>query len=374
LRAAAWTGRALSWKALKRREDFMNGFFAGVDRRALLRAIAALPLLPAAAPEGARAEQGDADALPSWSEGLAKAAIVALVRDATDPKSPAFVPREARIAAFDQDGTSWVEHPVYSQLIYCFDRIPDLVEANPKLRDEEPFRTVLSGDRAAMSALGAADLEKIAVATLTGMDVEVFRAEVEAWLDKARDPRWKRPFTDLVYLPMLEVMRYLRANGFKIYFVTGGGQDFVRAYSERTYGVPPEQVVGSALGVSFGFDDSGKRVLIKQPKLLLNDDKAGKPEGIHLMIGRRPVIAFGNSTGDREMLEYVTAGSGPRLGLLVLHDDPVREYAYGPARGLPDTKVGTFPPELDEEAKRRGWQVISMKNDWKKIFAFEERP
>lgn len=216
------------------------------------------------------------------------------------------------------------------------------------------------------------DLEKILAATLTGMSVDEFQAEVKKWLETARDPRWKRPYTELTYQPMQEVMQYLRANGYKTYIVTGGGQDFVRVYSERVYGIPPEQVVGTAGGTKYGYNKDGKPFLTKEPKLLLNDKNAGKPEGIHLMIGRRPQAAFGNSTGDRQMLEYTGAGSGARLMMLVLHDDAKREYAYGPAEGLPDTKVGTFSQALLDEAKKRGWVVISMKNDFKKIFAWEQ--
>jgi phosphoserine phosphatase len=215
------------------------------------------------------------------------------------------------------------------------------------------------------------DLFKILAATLTGMSVEVFEAEAKKWLDSAKDPRWKRPYTELAYQPMREVLEYLRANDYKTYIVTGGGQDFVRTYSERTYGIPPEQVVGTAGGTKYGYGEDGKPRLTKEPKLLLNDNDAGKPEGIHLMIGRRPHVAFGNSTGDREMLEYTGAGAGARLMMLVMHDDAKREYAYGPAQGLPDTKVGTFTQALYDEAKKKGWTVISMKNDWKKVFAFE---
>lgn len=312
------------------------------------------------------------DALPSWNDGPAKSAILDFVRAATTPGSPSFVPVAERIAAFDQDGTLWVEHPVYAQLVFCLDRVPALVKARPDLAKVEPFRTVMSGDRAAMARLSTKDLEKIAAATLTGMSVETFRAEVTKWLAEARDGRWKRRFTELTYLPMQEVLRYLRANGFKTYIVTGGGQDFVRAYSEDVYGIPPEQVVGTALGTKYGHAKDGKPFLTKEPKLLLVDDKAGKPEGIHLVIGRRPVAAVGNSTGDREMLEYTKAGSGPRLAMLVLHDDARREYAYGPAEGLPDTKVGTFPQELLDQARKQGFVVISMKNDWKRIFTFEK--
>ena len=198
-----------------------------------------------------------------------------------------------------------------------------------------------------------------------------FDTEVKKWLSAAKDPRWKRPYTELTYQPMQEVLSYFRANGYRTYIVTGGGQDFVRVYSEKVYGIPPEQVVGTAGGVSYGYDKNGRPFLTKDPKLLLNDNNAGKPEGIHLMIGRRPYAAFGNSTGDRQMLEYTGAGGGARLTMLILHDDARREYAYGPAQGLPDTKVGTFTQGLYDEAKKDGWNVISMKNDWKRIFAFE---
>ncbi len=187
---------------------------------------------------------------------------------------------------------------------------------------------------------------------------------------EAKDLRWKRPYTELTYLLMLEVMKYLRANGFKTYIVTGG-QDFVRVFSEATYGIPPEQVVGSAGGTMFGYGKNGKPMLTKTPKLLLNDDKGGKPEGIHLMIGRRPVMAVGNSDGDRQMLEYTTAGDGAWLGMIVMHDDATREYAYGPAHSLPATKVGAFTQALYDEATKQGWTVISMKNDWKQVFSSE---
>jgi len=195
---------------------------------------------------------------------------------------------------------------------------------------------------------------------------------VKSWLTTAVDPRWKRPYTQLAYLPMQELLKYLRDNGYRTYIVTGGGQDFVRVYAEQTYGIPSEQVVGSAGSSSYGYDRNGKPMLTKEPKLLLNDDNAGKPEGIWLMIGRRPHAAFGNSSGDRPMLEYTRAADGARLAMLVLHDDAHREYAYGPAQGLPDTKVGHFPQELYDRAKKSGWIVISMKDDWKRIFSFEQ--
>jgi phosphoserine phosphatase len=312
------------------------------------------------------------DPLPSWNDGAAKQAIVNFVQTTTESGSTNFVPPEERIATFDQDGTLWVEHPVYSQLMYCFYRVGALVKEKPELKNVEPFKTVISGDREAIAKLSMKDLEKIAVATLTGMDTEQFQTEAKKWIAEAKDPRWHRPYIELTYLPMQEVLKYLRANGYKTYIVTGGGQDFVRVYSQQVYGVPPEQIVGSALAAKYGYDKDGKPILTKEPKLVLNDNDAGKPEGIHLMIGRRPHAAFGNSTGDQQMLEYTKAGDGARLSMLVLHDDATREYAYGPATGLPDTKVGTFTQALYDKAQKDGWTVISMKNDWKQIFSFEK--
>jgi phosphoglycolate phosphatase-like HAD superfamily hydrolase len=311
------------------------------------------------------------DPLPSWNDGAAKKAIVEFVQATTDRASAKFVAPEARVATFDQDGTLWVEHPMYSQVLYCLDRVPAVVKAKPELAQVEPFKTVLTGNREAIAKLSKGDLEKILVATLTGMSVEDFKTEAKKWLDTTKDPRWKRPYTDLTYLPMQEVMKYLRANGYKTYIVTGGGQDFVRVYAEEVYGVSPEQVVGSAGGTKYGYDKNGKPFLTKLPKLLLLDDGPGKAEGIYLMIGRRPYAAFGNSTGDRQMLEYTGAGDGARLMMLVFHDDATREYAYGPAQGLAPSKVGTFTQALWDEAKKKGWTVISMKNDWKRIFTFE---
>jgi phosphoserine phosphatase len=311
------------------------------------------------------------DPLPSWNDGAAKKAIVDFVQATTTPASPKFVPQPERIATFDQDGTLWVEQPMYSQVMYCLERVPALVKAKPELATVEPFKTVLTGDREKIAKLPLKDLEKVLAATLTGMSVEEFNAEVNKWLATAKDPRWKRPYTELTYLPMQEVVKYLRDNGFKTYIVTGGGQDFVRVYSEKTYGIPPEQVVGTAAGTKYGYDKSGRPFLTKEPRLLLNDNDVGKPEGIHLMIGRRPLAAFGNSAGDQQMLEYTAAGDRARLMMLVLHDDATREYAYGPAQGMRDTKVGAFPQKLFDAASRNGWTVISMKNDWKKIFAFD---
>jgi phosphoglycolate phosphatase-like HAD superfamily hydrolase len=335
------------------------------------REFAALLLGAAASVSVAGPASAQSDPLPSWNDGPAKDAIVKFVHATTDAASPNFVPLAERIATFDQDGTLWVEQPVYTQVVYCFDRVPAVAKAKPELADQEPIKTVLSGDRAAIAKLSIDDLIKIAAVTLTGMDVDAFRDQVTAWIAAARDSRWKRAFTDLTYLPQIELLNYLRGNGFKTYIVTGGGQDFVRAYAERVYGIPPEQVVGSAGGLGYQYGADGRPVLIKEPKLLLNDNNAGKPESIHLMIGRRPYFAIGNSTGDRQMCEYTKAGEGARLAMLVLHDDGAREYAYGPAQGLPDSKVGTFTQELYDEAAKDGWIVVSMKSDWKRTFAFE---
>jgi phosphoglycolate phosphatase-like HAD superfamily hydrolase len=346
---------------------------SGVNRRVLLSTLALLPaisgpLLPVDAPAQTATT---ARLLPSWNDGPAKQAIFDFVRATTDQSTPSYVLPKDRIAVFDQDGTLWVEHPMYTQVVYCLERVPAVVAKKPELRNVEPFKTVLSGNREAMAKLSMRDLEKILAATLTGMSVEEFNDEARKWLETARHPRWNRPYTELVYQPMLEVLRYLRDNAYKTYIVTGGGQDFVRVYAEKVYGIPPERVVGTAGGTKFGYAKDGKPFLTKEAKLLLNDNNAGKPEGIHLMVGRRPYVAFGNSTGDRQMLEWTGAGSGARLKMLLLHDDAAREYAYGPAQGLPDSKVGTFTPALYDEAKKKDWTVISMKNDWRRVFPFE---
>jgi phosphoglycolate phosphatase-like HAD superfamily hydrolase len=314
------------------------------------------------------------DPLPSWNEGPAKKAILEFVRTTTDQGSATFVPPSERIATFDQDGTLWVSHPLYTQVVFCLAQVPALVAKKPELKNVEPYKTVLGGNLEGIARLPKEQLETLLAATLSGMSVEAFQHEVQAWLEKARHPRWKRPYTELVYQPMLEVMQLLRTRGFKTYIVTGGGQDFVRVYADRVYGVPPEQVVGTAGVTRFNESADGGVVLIKEPKLLLHDDAAGKPEGIHLMIGRRPLAAFGNSSGDRQMLEYTQSGGGARLMMLVLHDDAEREFAYGPAAGLPDTKVGTFPQSLYDEATKKGWIIIRMKRDWKRIFPFEQTP
>jgi phosphoglycolate phosphatase-like HAD superfamily hydrolase len=341
-------------------------FTSSSSRRAAALLLALCTLLLLTAPAGAQT-----DPLPSWNDGPAKKAIVEFVQSTTDKASPKFVPPEERIATFDQDGTLWVEQPMYTQVLYCLDQVPAVVAKKPELKNVEPFKTVLSGNREAIAKLPTKDLEVILMATLSGMSVEEFKVEAQKWLAAAKHRRWDRPYTELTYEPMQEVLQYLRANGYRTYIVTGGGQDFVRLYSEKVYGIPPEQVVGTAGGTKYGYDKSGRPFLTKEPRLLLNDNNAGKPEGIHLMIGRRPYAAFGNSTGDRQMLEYTGAGDGARLMMLVLHDDATREYAYGPATGLPASKVGTFTQALYDEAQKKGWTVISVKKDWKRIFGFE---
>ncbi len=308
--------------------------------------------------------------LASWNDGPAKQAILDFVRVCTDPSGKAFVPPEDRIATFDQDGTLWVEHPLYSQAFFALYRVHVLAPQHPEWKTVEPFKSVLSGGTEALGKFTERDWFQIIGATHSGMSTDEFPPLVEQWLEAAKDPRFKRPFTDLVYLPMREAMEYLRANGFKTYIVTGGGQDFVRVYSQRVYGIPPEQVVGSVGETSYRMQD-GRPILMRLPKVFFIDDGNGKAIGIEHAIGKRPYAAFGNSDGDREMLEWTGAGAGARLKMLVHHDDGQREYAYGPGGGLPDTKVGTFSEALMAEAKTNGWTVISMKADWKRIFAFE---
>ncbi len=314
------------------------------------------------------------DPLPSWNPGAAKDSILTFVSQTTDRSSPEYVPAERRIATFDQDGTLWVEQPMYTQVIYILERVPELVQARPELAEQEPYATVLAGlagNKQDLESLTLDQLEVLAAATLSGMSLDSFQTEVKSWLATAIHPRWNRPYTELTYQPMRELLKLLRSKGYRTYIATGGGQDFVRVYAQDIYGIPPEQVIGTTGSTRYGYSSTGQPFLTKEPKVLLNNNNAGKPEGIHLMIGRRPNAAFGNSTGDRQMLEYIKAGAGDNLSMLLLHDDAKREYAYGPAQGLPDTKIGTFTEELYDEAKQQGWIVISMKNDWKQIFSFE---
>jgi len=323
------------------------------------------------------AAQDQGNPLPSWNDGPAKAAVLRFVRDTTDKSSPKYVEPADRVATFDQDGTLWTEHPVYGQAQFALARVGEMAPSHPEWKQKEPFKTVLSRDYAAMSKFTEADWLQIVAVTHTGMTNEVFEGLVKDWLATAKAPRFDRPYTDLVFQPMLEVMQYLRANDFRTYIVTGGGQEFVRVYSEKVYGVPPEQVVGSSI-VTMYVNTNGKPVLMREPKVFFIDDGPGKAVGINMFIGKRPYAAFGNSgsadlkSGDAQMLEWTQAGEGARLMMLVLHDDAKREYAYGPAVGLPNTSVGTFSEALLTEATKNAWIVISMKNDWKRIFSFDQ--
>jgi phosphoglycolate phosphatase-like HAD superfamily hydrolase len=312
-----------------------------------------------------------ADPLPSWNDGPAKRGILAFVTAATADSSPQRIAPEDRIATFDQDGTLWVEHPFYAQAMFALDQVRALALQHPEWKKTEPFATVLGGDAKALAGLSESDWHKIVGVTHAGMDTETFTATVKDWLTRARHPRFDRPYTELAYQPMLELLTYLQSSGFKTYIVTGGGQEFVRAYSQSLYGVPPEQVIGSSMTVAYE-RRAGKPALMREPKVFFVDDHAGKPIGINLFIGKRPVAAFGNSDGDAEMLEWTQAGGGLRLELVVHHDDPAREYAYGPAGGMPDTKVGTFSTALLDQAKQNGWLVISVKRDWNHVFKFDE--
>jgi phosphoserine phosphatase len=304
------------------------------------------------------------DPLPAWNDGAPKQAIIRFVQDTTTPGSPKFVEPAERIAAFDQDGTTWVEQPQYAQIQFAFHQLSLMAGKDPSLAQLEPFKTVLSGDVAAIAKLGVPELLKVATLTHSGMTVEAFENAVQAWITTARHPRYQRLYTDLVYQPMLELMRYLRDNGYKTLIVTGGGQDFVRAYAERVYGISRDLIVGSAAGTTFSYDTNGRAILTKDPKLLWINDKSAKPVEIHQAIGRRPTMAFGNSDGDQHMLEYAQGGAGPRFMMLVHHDDAAREYAT-------DSSMSAFSDALMTLAHSRGWYVISMKNDWKRIFHWQ---
>lgn len=311
------------------------------------------------------------DPLASWNDGPAKQSILTLVQSATDSSSPSYVAPENRIATFDNDGTLWVSHPLYAQAMFLIDRVRELAARHPQWRKKKPFSTMIAGDLEALATLREADWETLTAAAHKGITTDEFAELATQWLATAEHPRYHRRYTELAYQPMLELLAYLRANGFKTFIVTGGGQDFVRAFSSTVYGIPPEQVIGSSMRVEYEVSDEGP-ALVRQRRPFLHDDKEGKPVGIHLLIGKRPWLAVGNSHGDEQMLEWTTALGGTRMGMLVLHDDDAREYAYGPAAALPDTKVGTFPQELLDRANAEGWVVISMKHDWKRLFAFED--
>jgi phosphoserine phosphatase len=305
-----------------------------------------------------------ADPLASWNEGAPKQAILKFVGEATLEGGPGFVPVSERIAVFDNDGTLWAEHPMYVQLAFALDRVKALAPAHPEWKRQAPFSAVLAGDLKALAASGEKGVLELVTATHAGMTTDQFAKIVATWLDSAQHPRFHRPYTEIVYQPMLELLRYLREKGFKTYIVSGGGTAFMRAFSEKVYGVPPEQVIGSSIATQYEMRD-GKPVILRLPKIDFFDDKAGKPLAIEKFIGRRPRLAFGNSDGDQQMLDWTAAGRGPRLMGLVHHTDGAREYAYDRA-----SEFGRLDKALDE-GLAKGWIVVDMKKDWKRIFAFE---
>ena len=302
------------------------------------------------------------DSLPSWNDTAPKKAIIAFVEKVTKEGSSDFVPPNERIATFDNDGTLWCEQPMYFQLFFALDRVKALAPQHPEWKTKEPFASLLKGDVKGALSGGEHAILEIIVATHAGMTTAEFEKIVADWIATAKHPKFKRPYTECIYQPMVELLAYLRANGFKTFIVSGGGIEFMRPWTEKVYGIPPEQVVGSSIKTKYEMRD-GKPVLMRLPEMNFIDDKAGKPVGINSHIGRRPIAAFGNSDGDQQMLEWTQAGSGARLMMLVHHDDAAREFAYGA-----ESKIGTFSDALMAEAKKNAWTVISMKDDWKAIF------
>ncbi|MFA9476430.1 MAG: HAD family hydrolase [Filomicrobium sp.] len=306
-----------------------------------------------------------ADPLPSWNDGATKERIVNFVEAVTDPTGKDFVPPAERIAVFDNDGYLWAEKPAYFQLLFAIDRVKALAPQHPEWKTTQPFKAALEGDMEALAASGQQGLVELVMASHAGITPEEFQDIVSDWLATAKHPRFKKPYTDLVYQPMLELLSYLRQNGFKTFIVSGGGIEFVRAWSQRVYGIPPEQVVGSSIKTKYELRD-GKPALLRLPEFNFINDKAGKPVGINQHIGRRPIAAFGNSDGDLQMLEWTTAGEGPRFGMIVHHTDAEREYAYDR-----QSHIGRLDKALDMAADQ-DWVVVNMKNDWNRVFPFEE--
>jgi hypothetical protein len=331
-----------------------------IGRRVILSLLVALPVLLALP---AMAQTGSADPLPSWNDTATKKAIVTFVERVTKAGSPDLVPPAERIATFDNDGTLWAEQPIYFQLAFALDRIKALAPMHPEWKDKEPFASLLKGDLKGALAGGEAAIFEIVTVTHSGMTTVEFEQIVQEWISTARHPVTKRLYSEMVYQPMLELLTYMRANGFKTFIVSGGGIDFMRTFAERVYGVPPEQTIGSSGKLNFELRD-GKPVLMKMPELNFNDDKAGKPVGIQTHIGRRPIAAFGNSDGDLQMLEWARGGAGVRFALLVHHTDAEREWAYDRT-----SSIGRLDKALDA-AQAEGWSVVDMKNDWKQIFPF----
>lgn len=336
----------------------MRACLAVFAPRVLLLALIAF----AAGPASLRAEGPLSDLLPSWNDGKSKTAIVDFVDRVTQEGGPDFVAPAERIAVFDNDGTLWAEQPVYFQLAFALDRIAALASEHPEWKQKQPFKSVLEGDIKGVAASGEHGLLEIMAATHAGLTTEKFGDIVDGWLESAEHPRLKRPYTSLAYQPMLELLSYLRARGFKTFIVSGGGVEFMRRFAERVYGIPPEQVVGSSGVVKFDIGPDGIARLTKEPKIEFVDDGPGKPVGINRYIGRRPILAFGNSDGDLQMLQYTAAGHGARFMGVVHHTDADREWAYDRA-----SHVGKLDKALDE-ATAKGWTVVDMKSDWKTVF------
>jgi len=313
----------------------------------------------------ARLALAPADPLPSWNSGPVKASIMDFVRRVTMAGGAEFVPPTARIAIFDNDGTLWSEQPIYFQFAFALDRVRALAPKHPEWKTRQPFKAVLDGDLKTLAASGEKGLVELLIATHTGMTTDEFAQTVVEWLATARHPRFQRPYTDLVYQPMLELLAYLRGNGFKTYIVSGGTVEFMRVWTERSYGIPPEQVVGTTFVTQFQTRKDGRPALMRQPKLEFLNDGPGKPVAINKFVGRRPILAFGNSDGDHQMLQWTAAGGGPRFMGLVHHTDGDREWAYDRT-----SHIGRLDKALDE-ALAKGWTVVDMKRDWKVIYPFQ---
>lgn len=340
----------------------MQVSWSGLSRRNILSFALACGLATGLSLAGTGRAAAQADPLPSWNQGPAKSALLDFVAKVTREGGPDYVKPAERIATFDNDGTLWAEQPAYFQLLFAFDEIKRLAPQHPEWKGKEPYRSVLAGDMKGLAASGQKGLLQIIAATHGGVTTDAFEKSVSDWLATARHPTKKRPYTEMVYQPQLELLAYLRANGFKTFIVSGGGVEFMRVFADKVYGIPPEQVVGSSGVVKFTTGQDGKFELVKEPKIEFIDDGAGKPVGINRFIGRRPILAFGNSDGDLQMLQYTTAGSGPRLALIVHHTDAEREWAY-------DRKsaIGKLDKALDE-GRAKGWTIVDMKSDWKTVF------
>jgi phosphoglycolate phosphatase-like HAD superfamily hydrolase len=330
----------------------------------LAAALAVLALAPLGMASGGPVSAQAVDSLSSWNDGRAKQVILAFVAQVTSPGSPDFVPPAERIAVFDNDGTLWSEQPVYFQVLFALDRVKALAPQHPEWKDTEPFASLLEGDVEAAMAGGMKSVAEIIMATHAGMTPAQFETVVGDWISTARHPMTKRFYTEMVYQPMLELLAYLRANGFKTFIVSGGGIEFMRPWAETVYGIPPEQVIGSSIKVKYEMRD-GEPVLVRLPEIDFFDDKEGKPVAIHQQIGRRPIAAFGNSDGDLQMLQWTTAGQGSRFALYVHHTDDEREWAYDREAGM-----GRLDKGLDE-AQAKGWTIVDMKQDWKVIYPHE---